>query len=167
MSRYYHEVDAEQVDISEAGVLPLGMLWMSGRWVYVTPHGMLWPRSGDWIVTDQNGRAAVLRDEEFQRGYVPCPTDAAGCPERWTVTDAPVGAPRLTAGRTGAPREAHAASLTEPATRPQRQRHAWYPVLRGLRSDAAPTPPSRHNEEVATVATEGTRDALGAQRRAS
>jgi hypothetical protein len=155
------------VDISEAGVLPLGMLCMSGRWVYVTPHGMLWPRSGDWIVTDQNGRAAVLRDEEFQRGYVPCPTDAAGCPERWTVTDAPVGAPRLTAGRTGAPREAHAASLTEPATRPQRQRHAWYPVLRGLRSDAAPTPTMRHNEEVATVATEGTRDALGAQRRAS
>ncbi len=65
MSRYYHVVDAEQVEISEAGVLPLGMQWMGGRWVYLTAHGMLWPRSGDWIVTDQNGRAAVLRDESF------------------------------------------------------------------------------------------------------
>jgi hypothetical protein len=88
MSRYYHVVDAEQVEISDAGVLPQSMQWMSGRWVYVTPHGMLWPRSGDWIVTDQNGRATVLRDEEFQRVYYPCPKDAPGCREGWAVSDA-------------------------------------------------------------------------------
>jgi hypothetical protein len=81
MSRYYHVVEAEQVEISEAGVLPVGMQWVRGRWVYVTPHGMLWPRSGDWIVIDQNGRATVLRDEEFERVYVPCSEDATGCRE--------------------------------------------------------------------------------------
>jgi hypothetical protein len=97
MSRYYHVVEAEQVEISEAGVLPPGMQWVRDRWVYVTPHGMLWPRSGDWIVTDQNGRAAVLRDEEFQRVYFPCPPDAAGCRERWTGSDAPVRARVFTA----------------------------------------------------------------------
>jgi hypothetical protein len=81
MSRYYHVVEAEQVEISEAGILPGGMRWVRGRWVYVTPHGMLWPRSGDWIVIDQNGRATVLRDEEFERVYVPCSEDATGCRE--------------------------------------------------------------------------------------
>jgi hypothetical protein len=85
VSRYYHVVEAEQVEISEAGVLPVGMQWVRGRWVYVTPHGMLWPRSGDWIVTDWNGRASVLRDEEFQRVYFSCPEDAAGSRERWAV----------------------------------------------------------------------------------
>ena len=78
MSRYFHVVEAEQVEISDAGVLPQGMQWVRDRWVYVTPYGMLWPRSGDWIVTDQNGRGVVLRDEEFQRVYAPCPADAAG-----------------------------------------------------------------------------------------
>jgi hypothetical protein len=97
MSRYYHVVEAEQVEISEAGVLPGAMRWVRGRWVYVTPHGMLWPSSGDWIVTDQNGRAAVLRDEEFQRVYFPCPEDAAGCRERWAGIDAHVRAQVLTA----------------------------------------------------------------------
>jgi hypothetical protein len=96
MSRYYHVVEAEQVEISEAGVLPRGMQWVRDRWVYVTPHGMLWPRSGDWIVTDQNGRA-VLRDEEFQRVYFPCPEDATGCRERWATRDAPVRAQMLAA----------------------------------------------------------------------
>jgi hypothetical protein len=97
MSRYYHVVEAEQVEISEAGVLPVGMQWVRDRWVYVTPHGMLWPRSGDWIVTDRNGRAAVLRDEEFQRAYLPCPTDVAGGRERWAVVDAHVRAQVLSA----------------------------------------------------------------------
>ncbi len=101
MSRYYHVVEAEQVEISEAGVLPVGMQWVRGRWVYVTPHGMLWPRSGDWIVTDRTGRAAVLRDEEFQRGYFPHPRDAAGCRERWAVVDAHVRAQVLTADSAG------------------------------------------------------------------
>ena len=101
MSRYYHVVDAEQVEISEAGVLPRGMRWVGDRWVYLTAHGILWPRSGDWIVTDQNGRAAVLRDEEFQRVYVPCPTDAAGCRERWAVMDAHVRVQGLTAESPG------------------------------------------------------------------
>ena len=101
MSRYYHVVEAEQVEVSEAGVLPRGMQWMSGRWVYVTPHGMLWPRSEDRIVTDQNGRAAVLRDEEFQRVYFPCPPDAAGCRERWVVSGAQVRARVLTADSAG------------------------------------------------------------------
>jgi hypothetical protein len=101
MSRYYHVVEAEQVEISEAGVLPGGMRWVRGRWVYVTPHGMLWPRSGDWIVTDQNGRAAVLRNEEFERVYFPCPKDTAGCRERWAVGDAPVRAHVLTADSAG------------------------------------------------------------------
>jgi len=101
MSRYYHVVEAEQVEISEAGVLPQSMQWMSGRWVYATPQGMLWPRSGDWIVTDQNGRAAVLRDEEFQRVYFPCPKDAAGCRERWAGIDAQVRAKVLAAERAG------------------------------------------------------------------
>ena len=152
MSRYYHVVDAEQVEISDAGVLPQGMRWMEDRWVYLSSQGILWPRSGDWIVTDQNGRAAVLRDEEFQRVYVPCPTDAAGCPERWAVMDAPVGAQGNTAGRAGAAQEARAGSAHEAATTRQPQRHAWYPVLRGLRSEASHTPPSRHIEEVKTVA---------------
>jgi hypothetical protein len=152
MSRYYHVVDAEQVDISEAGILPPGMKWVGDRWVYLTAHGMLWPRSGDWIVTDQNGRAAVLRDEEFQRGYVPCPPDATGCRERGPLTDAPVGAQLLTAGRAGAPQEAHAGSANEAAAPRHRQRHAWYPVLRDPRSDAASTPTPRHTEEVETVA---------------
>jgi hypothetical protein len=97
MNRYFHVVEAEQVEISEAGVLPVGMQWMQGRWVYVTPHGMLWPRSGDWIVTDRNGRAAVLRDEEFQRVYFPCPNDAAGCRESRAVVGALVRAKVLTA----------------------------------------------------------------------
>jgi hypothetical protein len=105
MSRYYHMVEAEQVEISEAGVLPVGMQWVRGRWVYVTPYGMLWPRSGDWIVTDRTGRAAVLRDDEFQRAYLPCPTDAAGGRERWAVVDAHVRAQVLTADSAGrAPR---------------------------------------------------------------
>ena len=107
MSRYYHVVDAEQVEISEAGVLPQGMKWMRDRWVYLTPHGILWPRSGDWIVTDPNGRAAVLRDEEFQRDYFPCPEDAAVCRERWAGV-APHGrAQVLTAERAGRPRARH------------------------------------------------------------
>ena len=97
MSRYYHVVEAEQVEIGEAGVLPVGMQWVRGRWVYVTPYGMLWPRSGDWIVTDRNGRAAVLRDEEFQRAYFPCPKDATGSRESWAVVDAHVRATVLTA----------------------------------------------------------------------
>ena len=101
MSRYYHVVEAEQVEISEAGVLPVGMQWVRGRWVYVTPYGMLWPRSGDWIVTDRTGRAAVLRDDEFQRAYLPCPTDAAGGRERWAVVDAHVRAQVLTADSAG------------------------------------------------------------------
>ena len=101
MSRYYHVVDAEQVEISEAGVLPRGMKWMGDRWVYLTPHGILWPRSGDWIVTDQNGRATVLGDAEFQRLYVPCPQDATPGRERWAVTEAPVRAPMRTAERAG------------------------------------------------------------------
>ena len=107
MSRYYHVVDAEQVEISEAGVLPQGMKWMGDRWVYLTVQGILWPRSGDWIVTDQNGRAAVLRDEEFQRGYFPCPEDAAGCRERWAAVEPHVRAQVLTAERAGRPRERH------------------------------------------------------------
>ena len=101
MSRYYHVVDAEQVEISAAGVLPAGMQWVRDRWVYVTPHGMLWPRSGDWIVTDRNGRAAVLRDEEFQRAYFSCPEDAAGSRERWAVGDPHARAKVLAAERTG------------------------------------------------------------------
>jgi len=104
MSRYYHVVEAEQVEISESGVLPAGMQWVRGSWAYVTPHGILWPRSGDWIVTDRNGRAAVLRDEEFQRVYVPCPTDATGGRENWAMVDAYVRAKVLTAesaARTG------------------------------------------------------------------
>ena len=99
MSRYYHVVDAEQVDISEAGVLPRGMKWMGDRWVYLTSHGIVWPRSGDWIVTDQTGRAAVLGNEEFQRVYVPCPTDAAGGREQWVVVEAQVQAQGRTAER--------------------------------------------------------------------
>jgi hypothetical protein len=102
MSRYYHVVEAEQVDISEAGVLPQGMQWISGRGVYPTSHGLLWPRSGDWIVTDQNGRAAVLRDEEFQRVYFPCPPDAAGCREGRAVSEAQVRGRVLTADSAGA-----------------------------------------------------------------
>src|SRR4051812_28956508 len=101
MSRYYHVVDAEQVDISEAGILPQGMKGGGDRWVYLSSQGMLWPRSGDWIVTDQNGRAAVLRDEEFQRVYVPCPPDAAGCRERWAVMDDHTRARVLTADSPG------------------------------------------------------------------
>jgi hypothetical protein len=77
------------------------MQWVGGRWVYVTPHGILWPRSGDWIVTDQNGRAAVLGDQEFQRAYSPCPTDAAECRERWAGIDAHVRAQVLTADSAG------------------------------------------------------------------
>jgi hypothetical protein len=150
MSQYYHVVDAEQVEISEAGVLPQGMRWMGDRWVYLSSQGILWPRSGDWIVTDQNGRAAVLRNEEFQRVYVPCPPDAAGCHERWAVMDAPVRAQLLTAGRAGAPRAAHAGSANEAAT--TRQHRAWYPVVRGLRSGGSQTPPTCHIEEVDTVA---------------
>jgi hypothetical protein len=103
MSRYYHVVEAEQVEIGEAGVLPGGMQWVGGRWVYVTPHGILWPRSGDWIVTDRNGRASVLREEEFQRVYFSCPEDAAGFRERWAVVDPHVRAKVLnveSAGRT-------------------------------------------------------------------
>ncbi len=101
MSRYYHVVEAEQVEINEAGVFPESMRWVGGRWVYVTPHGMLWPRSGDWIVTDQNGRAAVLRAEEFQRGYFPCPEDAAGCRERWAGIEAHVRAQALSMDSAG------------------------------------------------------------------
>jgi hypothetical protein len=101
MSRYYHVVDAEQVEISQAGVLPRGMRWVGDRWVYLTAHGILWPRSGDWIVTDQNGRAAVLRDEEFQRVYVPCPANAPGCREQWAVMDAHVRVQGLTAESPG------------------------------------------------------------------
>ena len=152
MSRYYHVVEAEQVEISEAGVLPRGMKWLGDRWVYLTPHGILWPRSGDWIVTDQHGRAAVLRDEEFQRGYVPCPPDTAGYRKPWAVTEAHAGAPVATAEGAGAPREAHAGSANEAATMRQHQRRAWYPELRGLRSGASQTPATRQNEEVDTVA---------------
>jgi hypothetical protein len=152
MSRYYHVVEAEQVDISEAGVLPRGLQWMGDRWVYLTSHGLLWPRSGDWIVTDQNGRAAVLREEEFQRVYFPCPPDAAGYPERWPVTDAPVEAQLPTAGRAGAPRAAHAGSAHEAATTRQHRSRAWYPVVRSLRSGASQTPTPREIEEVDTVA---------------
>src|SRR5215212_2045858 len=101
MSRYYQVVDAEQVEISEAGVLPRGMKWMGDRCAYLTSQGILWPRSGDWIVTDQNGRAAVLRDEEFQRVYFPCPKDAAGCRERWAGIDVQVRAKVLAAERAG------------------------------------------------------------------
>jgi hypothetical protein len=101
MSRYYHVVEAEQVEISEAGVLPGGMQWLRGRWVYMTPHGLLWPRSGDWIVTDQNGRAAVLRDEEFARVYFPCPEDATGCREQWLGRAASVRAHVPTGDRAG------------------------------------------------------------------
>ena len=101
MSRYYHVVEAEQVEISEAGVLPVGMQWVRGRWVYVTPYGMLWPRSGDWIVTDRAGRAAVLRDDEFQRVYFSCPEDAAGFRERWAVVDPHVRAQVITADSVG------------------------------------------------------------------
>jgi len=92
MNRYYHVVEAEQVEISEAGVLPRGMKWVGNRWVYLTARGILWPRSGDWIVTDQNGRAAVLGNEEFQRVFFPCSTDATRCRERRAVTDAHVQA---------------------------------------------------------------------------
>jgi hypothetical protein len=152
MSRYYHVVEAEQVEISDAGVLPQGMQWMGDRCAYLTSQGILWLRSGDWIVTDQNGRAAVLRDEEFQRAYVPCPGDAAGCPERWAVSEAPGGAQLLAAGRAGAPRAAQAGSANEATTTRQRQRHAWYPVLRGPKSDASQTPTTRQIEEVDTVA---------------
>jgi hypothetical protein len=152
MSRYYHVVEAEQVEISEAGVLPLGMKWMGDRWVYLTPHGILWPRSGDWIVTDQNGRATVLGDAEFQRLYVPAPQHATRDRERWAVTEAPVRAPVLTAERADAPRAVQAGSANETATTRQRQRHAWYPVLRGLRSCASETQTTRQNEEVGTVA---------------
>jgi len=152
MSRYYHVVDAEQVDISEAGVLPRGMKWVQDRWVYLTAHGILWPRSGDWIVTDQNGRAAVMGNEEFQRVYIPCPKDTAGCREPWGVTDVPVRTQPLTAGRAAAAREAQAGPANEAATTRQRRHHAWYPVLRGLRSDASQTPTTRQNEEVDTVA---------------
>jgi hypothetical protein len=101
MSRYYQVVEAEQVDISEAGVLPRGMKWMGDRWVYLTPHGILWPRSGDWIVTDQTGRAAVLGNEAFQRSYVPCPPDDAGGRERWVVVEAQVQAQGRTEERPG------------------------------------------------------------------
>ena len=101
MSRYYHVVDAEQVEISDAGVLPQGMRWMEDRWVYLSSQGILWPRSGDWIVTDQNGRASVLRDEEFQRVYVPCPPDAASCRESWAVMDAHVRVQGFTAESPG------------------------------------------------------------------
>src|SRR5215217_4403013 len=101
MSRYYHVVEAEQVDISEAGVLLRGMKWMGDRWVYLTSHGIVWPRSGDWIVTDQTGRAGVLRDEEFQRVYFPCPPDAAGCRERWATSEAQVRERMLTADSAG------------------------------------------------------------------
>ena len=97
MSRYYHVVDAEQVEISEAGILPRGMKWRGDRWVYLTAHGMLWPRSGDWIVTDQHGRARVLRNEAFQRDYVRCPPDAAGGRTRGAVMDAHVRVQALTA----------------------------------------------------------------------
>ena len=152
MSRYYHVVGAEQVEISEAGVLPRGMKWLGDRWVYPTPHGILWPRSGDWIVTDQNGRAAVLRDEEFQRGYVPCPPDAAGGRARLAVTDAPVRAPVPTVDWAPAPREAQAGSANEATTMRQHQRRAWYPVLHSQRSGASQTPATRQNEEVGTVA---------------
>jgi len=110
MSRYYHVVEAEQVEISEAGVLPRDMKWVRGRWVYVTPHGILWPRSGDWIVTDRNGRATVLRDEEFQRGYFPCPKDAMGCRERWVGSDAQVRAQVHTAESAGRTARAPAGS---------------------------------------------------------
>ena len=101
MSRYYHVVEAEQVEMSDAGILPPGMKWIGGRWAYLSSHGILWPRSGDWIVTDQHGRATVLRDEEFQRGYVPCPPDAAGCREQWAVSDAQVRARGLVADSAG------------------------------------------------------------------
>jgi hypothetical protein len=101
MSRYYHVVEAEQVEISEAGVLPRGLQWMGDRWVYLTSHGILWPRSGDWIVTDQTGRATVLRDEEFQRVYFPCPPGTAGCRERWAVSEAQDRARVLTADSAG------------------------------------------------------------------
>jgi hypothetical protein len=87
------------VEISEAGVRPVGMQWVRGGWAYVTRHGILCPRSGDWIVTDRGGRAAVLRDEEFQRVYLPCPKDATGCRERWAAVDAAVRAKVLTAER--------------------------------------------------------------------
>jgi hypothetical protein len=110
MSRYYHVVEAEQVDISEAGVLPQGMQWISGRGVYPTSHGLLWPRSGDWIVTDQNGRAAVLPDEEFQRVYFPCPPDAVSCRERWVGSEAQGRAQGHTAESTGRTARAHAGS---------------------------------------------------------
>ena len=152
MSRYFHVVEAEQVEISDAGVLPQGMQWVRDRWVYVTPYGMLWPRSGDWIVTDQNGRAAVLRDEEFQRVYVPCSQDASRCRERWAVTDAPVRAKVLAAERAGAPREAQAGSANEAATTRQHPRRAWHPVLRGPRLNASQTPATRQIEEVDAVA---------------
>lgn len=146
MSRYYHVVEAEQVEISEAGVLPRGMQWVSGRWVYLTPHGILWPRSGDWIVTDQNGRATVLRDEEFQRVYVPCPADAAGCRQRWAVSDAQVRVRVRTAESGDALRAAHADSTNEAATTRQRGRHAWYPVVRSNRSGASQSPTKRQTE---------------------
>jgi hypothetical protein len=110
MSRYYHVVDAAQVDISEAGVLPLSLQWMGDRWVYLSSHGILWPRSGDWIVTDHIGRAAVLRDEEFQRVYFPCPNDAMGCRERWVGSDAQGRAQVHTAESTGHTARAHAGS---------------------------------------------------------
>ena len=58
MSRYYHVVDAEQVEIREAGVLPRGMKRMGDRWVYLTPHGILWPRSGIGL---SRTRMAALR----------------------------------------------------------------------------------------------------------
>ncbi len=83
------------------------MKWMGDRWVYVTPHGILWPRSGDWIVTDQNGRATVLRDEEFQRVYFPFPKDAAGCREAWAVVDAHVRAKVLAAESAGRTASGH------------------------------------------------------------
>jgi hypothetical protein len=101
MSRYYQVVEAEQVEISEAGILPVGLQWVRGRWVYVTPHGILWPHSGDWIVTDRNGRASVLRDEEFQRIFFSCPEDAASFRERWAAVDPHVRAKVLTAESAG------------------------------------------------------------------
>src|SRR4051812_17628408 len=121
MSRYYHVVDAEQVEISEAGVLPQGMRWGGDRWGYPTSQGILWPRSGDWIVTDQNGRAAVLRDEEFQRVYFPCPPEAAGSRERWALSEAQVRARVLTGGRAGASQAVHTGSTDEAATTRERR----------------------------------------------
>jgi hypothetical protein len=83
-----HVVEAEPVEISEASVLPVGMHWVRDGWAYVTPHGLLQSRSGDWIVPDRNGCGTVVQDEEFQCAYRPCPKDAASGPERWAEVDA-------------------------------------------------------------------------------